>query len=113
LRLRWRCHGLAALAPGPLRPLVSCPRPPLCWAQADNLADLEADGIHIWHFEQHELEAVYIPGGCPHDVRNLRPCIKVGAGPAAAAAAAAGSLALAELCALPGPSHLRSSKPKP
>jgi hypothetical protein len=45
--------------------------------QADHLADLEAEGIHIWHFEQHELEAVYIPGGCPHDVRNLRPCIKV------------------------------------
>lgn len=34
-------------------------------------------GVESWHFEQHEFEAVYIPAGCPHQVRNLRPCIKV------------------------------------
>lgn len=34
-------------------------------------------GVQAWHFEQHEHEAVYIPAGCPHQVRNLRPCIKV------------------------------------
>ncbi|GAX81301.1 hypothetical protein CEUSTIGMA_g8732.t1 [Chlamydomonas eustigma] len=30
-----------------------------------------------WHFEQHQDEAVFIPGGCLHQVRNLRGCIKV------------------------------------
>lgn len=34
--------------------------------------------VGCWHFEQHEHEAVMIPAGCPHQVRNLRPCIKVG-----------------------------------
>eukprot|EP00798_Chlamydomonas_sp_ICE-L_P014715 gene14715-20755_t len=33
--------------------------------------------IEPWHFEQHQHEAVFIPGGCPHQVRNLRSCIKV------------------------------------
>ncbi len=72
--------------------------------QADHLADLEADGVHIWHFEQHELEAVYIPGGCPHDVRNLRPCIKVrrggGAGWCAGRAAGARCWGLGKLGAV-------------
>eukprot|EP00198_Chlamydomonas_reinhardtii_P009136 XP_001698473.1 predicted protein [Chlamydomonas reinhardtii] len=30
----------------------------------------------FWVFEQNEGEAVFIPGGCPHQVRNLRSCIK-------------------------------------
>ena len=34
-------------------------------------------GIAPWHFEQYEHEAVMIPAGCPHQVRNLRACIKV------------------------------------
>lgn len=34
-------------------------------------------GVEAWHFEQYEGEAVFIPAGCPHQVRNLRPCIKV------------------------------------
>lgn len=34
-------------------------------------------GVEAWHFEQHQGEAVYIPAGCAHQVRNLRPCIKV------------------------------------
>lgn len=33
--------------------------------------------VVAWTFEQHEWEAVFIPAGCPHQVRNLRPCIKV------------------------------------
>jgi lysine-specific demethylase 3 len=38
---------------------------------------LEEAEVQMWHFEQHLDEAVFIPGGCPHQVRNLRPCIKV------------------------------------
>ena len=43
------------------------------------LSGAEADvrGFAPWHFEQYEHEAVMIPGGCPHQVRNLRACIKV------------------------------------
>ncbi|EFN51679.1 hypothetical protein CHLNCDRAFT_139911 [Chlorella variabilis] len=33
--------------------------------------------VHTWHVEQYEWEAVWIPGGCPHQVRNLRSSIKV------------------------------------
>lgn len=34
-------------------------------------------GIEGWHFEQHLHEAVFIPAGCPHQVRNLLSCTKV------------------------------------
>ncbi|BDA43691.1 probable lysine-specific demethylase 3B at C-terminar half [Coccomyxa sp. Obi] len=34
-------------------------------------------GVESWHFEQHADEAVFIPAGCPHQVRNLKSCIKV------------------------------------
>ncbi|GMH40805.1 hypothetical protein BSKO_08709 [Bryopsis sp. KO-2023] len=34
-------------------------------------------GVHLWHVEQHVNEAVYIPAGVPHQVRNLKSCIKV------------------------------------
>jgi lysine-specific demethylase 3 len=34
-------------------------------------------GLELWHFEQHRGEAVFIPGGCPHQVRNLASCCKV------------------------------------
>jgi lysine-specific demethylase 3 len=34
-------------------------------------------GVELWHFEQHRGEAVFIPGGCPHQVRNLASCCKV------------------------------------
>ncbi|KAI3439018.1 hypothetical protein D9Q98_001430 [Chlorella vulgaris] len=33
--------------------------------------------VDTWHFEQYEWEAVWIPSGCPHQVRNLRSAIKV------------------------------------
>lgn len=34
-------------------------------------------GVHSWTFTQYDHEAVFIPAGCPHQVRNLRSCIKV------------------------------------
>eukprot|EP00250_Pteridium_aquilinum_P003320 c13641_g1_i2 orf=925-3969(+) len=34
-------------------------------------------GVEPWTFEQHTGEAVFIPAGCPHQVRNLKSCIKV------------------------------------
>eukprot|EP00775_Hariotina_reticulata_P001304 gene1304-1646_t len=37
----------------------------------------EADPVELWHFEQHLDEGVFIPGGCPHQVRNLTSCCKV------------------------------------
>eukprot|EP01018_Ginkgo_biloba_P010516 Gb_24423 [translate_table: standard] len=33
--------------------------------------------VEPWTFEQHLGEAVFIPAGCPHQVRNLKSCIKV------------------------------------
>eukprot|EP00217_Crustomastix_stigmatica_P001982 CAMPEP_0183820292 /NCGR_PEP_ID=MMETSP0803_2-20130417/64570_1 /TAXON_ID=195967 /ORGANISM="Crustomastix stigmata, Strain CCMP3273" /LENGTH=563 /DNA_ID=CAMNT_0026065187 /DNA_START=19 /DNA_END=1708 /DNA_ORIENTATION=- len=38
---------------------------------------LEATNVSPWSFPQGEGEMVYIPGGCPHQVRNLCSCIKV------------------------------------
>lgn len=35
------------------------------------------EGLELWHFEQHLGEVVFIPGGCPHQVRNLQSCCKV------------------------------------
>ncbi|XP_024373444.1 lysine-specific demethylase JMJ27 isoform X3 [Physcomitrium patens] len=37
----------------------------------------EEYGIEPWTFEQAYGEAVFIPVGCPHQVRNLKSCIKV------------------------------------
>lgn len=37
----------------------------------------EEFGIEPWTFEQHLGEAVFIPAGCPHQVRNLKSCTKV------------------------------------
>ncbi|XP_076899427.1 lysine-specific demethylase JMJ26-like [Bidens hawaiensis] len=34
-------------------------------------------GIEPWTFEQSLGEAVFIPAGCPHQVRNLKSCTKV------------------------------------
>ncbi|KAL5730594.1 hypothetical protein ACHQM5_003397 [Ranunculus cassubicifolius] len=34
-------------------------------------------GIEPWTFEQKLGETVFIPAGCPHQVRNLKPCTKV------------------------------------
>ncbi|KAK1361159.1 RING-type domain-containing protein [Heracleum sosnowskyi] len=33
--------------------------------------------IEPWTFEQHHGEAVFVPAGCPHQVRNKQSCIKV------------------------------------
>ncbi|XP_020247102.1 lysine-specific demethylase JMJ25-like isoform X2 [Asparagus officinalis] len=37
----------------------------------------EEYGVEPWTFEQKIGEAVFIPAGCPHQVRNLKSCIKV------------------------------------
>lgn len=37
----------------------------------------EEYGIEPWSFEQQLGEAVFIPAGCPHQVRNRQSCIKV------------------------------------
>lgn len=39
----------------------------------------EEYGIEPWTFEQRIGEAVFIPAGCPHQVRNLKSCTKVAA----------------------------------
>ncbi|CAH9105724.1 unnamed protein product, partial [Cuscuta epithymum] len=39
----------------------------------------EEYGIEAWTFEQRLGEAVFIPAGCPHQVRNLKSCTKVAA----------------------------------
>ncbi|KAL2939062.1 Lysine-specific demethylase JMJ25 [Bienertia sinuspersici] len=38
----------------------------------------EEYGIEPWTFVQKLGEAVFVPAGCPHQVRNLKSCIKVG-----------------------------------
>lgn len=35
----------------------------------NHLAALAKLGVQPAHFEQHESEAVFIPAGCPHQVR--------------------------------------------
>ncbi|CAL1397569.1 unnamed protein product [Linum trigynum] len=37
----------------------------------------EEFGVEAWTFEQKVGEAVFIPAGCPHQVRNLKSCTKV------------------------------------
>eukprot|EP00250_Pteridium_aquilinum_P020467 c24825_g1_i1 orf=179-5329(+) len=37
----------------------------------------EEYGVEPWTFEQHLGEVVFIPAGCPHQVRNMQSCIKV------------------------------------
>ncbi|KAL2927259.1 Lysine-specific demethylase JMJ25 [Bienertia sinuspersici] len=37
----------------------------------------EEYGVEPWTFVQNLGEAVFIPAGCPHQVRNLKSCIKV------------------------------------
>jgi len=37
----------------------------------------EEYGIEPWTFVQRLGEAVFIPAGCPHQVRNLKSCTKI------------------------------------
>ncbi|KAK1386853.1 JmjC domain-containing protein [Heracleum sosnowskyi] len=37
----------------------------------------EEFGIEPWTFVQKQGDAVFIPAGCPHQVRNIKSCIKV------------------------------------
>ncbi|CAA0813423.1 Transcription factor jumonji (jmjC) domain-containing protein [Striga hermonthica] len=40
----------------------------------------EEFGVEPWTFAQKLGEAVFVPAGCPHQVRNLKSCIKVALG---------------------------------
>jgi len=45
---------------------------------AGELAVLAAEtGVHSWAFRQFDGEAVFIPAGCPHQVRNTNSCTKL------------------------------------
>ena len=45
---------------------------------ARDLAKLAKDtGVSPWSFTQKTGDAVFVPAGCPHQVRNLRPCLKL------------------------------------
>ncbi|XP_014510335.1 lysine-specific demethylase JMJ25 [Vigna radiata var. radiata] len=47
----------------------------LTWEHKKKLK--EEFGVEPWTFEQKLGEAVFIPAGCPHQVRNLKSCTKV------------------------------------
>ncbi|XP_066379260.1 lysine-specific demethylase JMJ26-like isoform X2 [Miscanthus floridulus] len=40
----------------------------------------EEYGIEPWTFEQQLGDAVFVPAGCPHQVRNLKSCTQVALG---------------------------------
>jgi lysine-specific demethylase 3 len=44
---------------------------------ADLATLLRETGVAPWSFEQRLGDAVFVPAGCPHQVRNLRACVKV------------------------------------
>ncbi|XRB14363.1 lysine-specific demethylase JMJ25 [Pseudoscourfieldia marina] len=39
--------------------------------------DKQETGIVPWRIYQREGDAVFVPSRCPHQVRNLRPCVKI------------------------------------
>ncbi|KZV62301.1 hypothetical protein PENSPDRAFT_591594, partial [Peniophora sp. CONT] len=43
----------------------------------DDVAFLREQGLHVWTFVQRAGEAVFIPAGVGHQVKNLSSCIKV------------------------------------
>ncbi|XP_047315217.1 lysine-specific demethylase JMJ25-like isoform X2 [Impatiens glandulifera] len=49
-----------------------------CYLTLEHKRKLKEEfGIEPWTFVQQLGEAVFIPAGCPHQVRNLKSCIKV------------------------------------
>ncbi|KAJ4902057.1 transcription factor jumonji (jmjC) domain-containing protein [Raphanus sativus] len=49
-----------------------------CYLTVEHKRKLKAEfGIEPWTFVQNLGEAVFIPAGCPHQVRNLKSCTKV------------------------------------
>ncbi|XP_010430276.1 PREDICTED: lysine-specific demethylase JMJ25-like isoform X2 [Camelina sativa] len=49
-----------------------------CYLTVEHKRKLKAEfGIEPWTFVQKLGEAVFIPAGCPHQVRNLKSCTKV------------------------------------
>ncbi|XRB22603.1 lysine-specific demethylase JMJ25 [Pseudoscourfieldia marina] len=50
----------------------------LVYLRKDDLALLKQEtGIVPWRIYQREGDAVFVPSRCPHQVRNLRPCVKI------------------------------------
>ena len=45
--------------------------------EADLAALARDTGVKPWTFDQKEGDAVFVPAGCAHQVRNLRGCVKV------------------------------------
>ena len=49
-----------------------------CFASEEELATMQAEGgVAPWKIEQRRGDAVFVPCGCPHQVRNLRGCFKI------------------------------------
>ncbi|KAL9239543.1 hypothetical protein vseg_013853 [Gypsophila vaccaria] len=68
------------------RHILGCPVPQVVHAIHDQYFYLTEEhkrmlkleyGVEPWTFVQKLGEAVFIPAGCPHQVRNLKSCIKV------------------------------------
>jgi len=53
----------------------------LAWPQRSTGVGMQLPKLHAgvepWRFKQYREEGVFIPGGCPHQVRNLMSCTKV------------------------------------
>ena len=73
------CHS----RPPPTHPIVvvaflAYVRTQCFYLTTEDKEELKAEcGIEAYTFEQKLDDAVYIPAGCPHQVRNLQSCIKV------------------------------------
>jgi lysine-specific demethylase 3 len=60
----------------PLWPAEDSARP-ACVLSDDDLDRLRAKGAPFWTIEQRLGDAVFVPCGCPHQVRNERGCFKL------------------------------------
>ncbi|KAG5588431.1 hypothetical protein H5410_048865 [Solanum commersonii] len=56
---------------------VSCKKPFRSLYLAFTMLSFPFAGIEPWTFVQNLGEAVFVPAGCPHQVRNLKSCINV------------------------------------
>ncbi|XP_007022641.2 PREDICTED: lysine-specific demethylase JMJ25 isoform X2 [Theobroma cacao] len=60
------------------RHIYCCPVPQTLFLTLEHKKKLKEEyGIEPWTFIQKLGEAVFIPAGCPHQVRNIKSCIKV------------------------------------
>ncbi|KAH9707277.1 lysine-specific demethylase jmj25 [Citrus sinensis] len=59
------------------RHIHCCPVQQVFYLSSEHKAKLKQEyGIEPWTFIQKLGEAVFVPAGCPHQVRNLKSCIK-------------------------------------